>query len=113
MKKFREIVVISGKGGTGKTTITASLADILPGKIIADADVDAANLYILLKPENIWDNDFTGKSKAEINRDLCTNCNLCRQLCRFQAVEFVNNHYQVDQYVCEGCGLCKIACPSH
>jgi MinD superfamily P-loop ATPase len=112
MKNFKEIVVISGKGGTGKTTITASLADIIPGKIIADADVDAANLYILLKPENIRDKDFTGKSKAEINRDLCTNCNLCRELCRFHAVEFINGHYRVDQYSCEGCGLCKIACPA-
>lgn len=112
MKSFKEIVVISGKGGTGKTTITASLADIIPGKIIADADVDAANLYILLKPENIRDKDFTGKSKAEINRDLCTNCNLCLELCRFHAVEFVNDYYQVDPYSCEGCALCKIACPA-
>jgi MinD superfamily P-loop ATPase len=111
VKNFKEIVVISGKGGTGKTTITACLADIIPGKIIADADVDAANLYILLKPGNIRDKDFTGKSKAGIKRDLCTNCNLCLELCRFYAVEYIDGHYRVDPYSCEGCGLCKIACP--
>lgn len=112
MKKFKEIVVISGKGGTGKTTITACLADIIPDKIIADADVDAANLYILLKPGNIRDKDFTGKSRAEINRDLCTNCNLCMELCRFHAVEYIDGHYRVDPFSCEGCELCKIACPA-
>jgi MinD superfamily P-loop ATPase len=112
MKNFKEIVVISGKGGTGKTTITACLADIIPVKIIADADVDAANLYILLKPGNIRDKDFIGKSKAGINRDLCTNCNLCLELCRFHAVEYIDGHYRVDPYSCEGCGLCKIACPA-
>jgi MinD superfamily P-loop ATPase len=111
MKNFKEIVVISGKGGTGKTTITAALADIIPGKIVADADVDAANLYILLKPANIRDKDFIGKSKAQINRDLCTDCGLCRELCRFHAVELVDGHYRVDVHSCEGCGLCKIACP--
>jgi MinD superfamily P-loop ATPase len=111
MKNFKEIVVISGKGGTGKTTITASLADILPDKIIVDADVDAANLYILLKPGKIRDKDFTGKSRAQINRDVCTSCNLCRELCRFRAIEFIDSHYQVAPYSCEGCSLCKIACP--
>lgn len=112
MKNFKEIVVISGKGGTGKTTLTASLADIMPGTIIADADVDAANLHILLEPENIRGNPFTGKSTAEINSDLCTGCNLCRELCRFRAVEVTGGRYHVDGYSCEGCGLCKIACPA-
>jgi MinD superfamily P-loop ATPase len=113
MKKFKEIVVISGKGGTGKTTLTASLAERIPAKIIADADVDAANLYILLKPGNPRATDFKGKSKAVINRDMCTQCNLCRELCRFQAVEITDGDYRVNPYSCEGCGLCKIACPVH
>jgi MinD superfamily P-loop ATPase len=112
MKKAKEIVVISGKGGTGKTTITASLADIMPGKVIADADVDAANLYILLKPENTRGQDFTGKSLAIIDKDLCLHCNLCKDLCRFHAIHVVDGFYTVDALSCDGCGLCKIACPA-
>ena len=111
MKTFKEIVVISGKGGTGKTTITAALAEVIPRKVIVDADVDAANLYILLEPGNTRATDFKGQNKAVIDTDLCTQCNLCRELCRFQAVEPVNGRFRVDPYSCEGCGLCKIACP--
>jgi MinD superfamily P-loop ATPase len=113
MKKFKEIVIISGKGGTGKTTITASLADTLPGKIIVDADVDAANLHILLKPENPRGTDFKGKSKAVINDELCSQCRRCLELCRFQAVERIDGRYRVDPFSCEGCGLCQLACPVH
>jgi len=110
MKKTREIVVISGKGGTGKTTVTASLADIMPGKVIADCDVDAANLYILLKPENTRGRDFTGKAAAVIDNDVCSHCNLCRELCRFHAIHDVDGLLTVDPFSCEGCGLCRIAC---
>lgn len=113
MRKIREIVVISGKGGTGKTTVTACLADIMPEKIIVDADVDAANLYILMKPENIRGTNFKGKSVAEINMDLCVSCDLCKELCRFHAIDIIDSHYQVDRFSCEGCGLCKIACPTN
>jgi MinD superfamily P-loop ATPase len=111
MKKVKEIVVISGKGGTGKTTLTAALADIIPGKVIVDADVDAANLYILLKPKNIRATDFTGKSTAKIDRDECTSCNLCRELCRFHAVNIEDGDYVIDHFSCDGCGFCRIACP--
>lgn len=113
MKTFKEIVIISGKGGTGKTTVTASLADLMSGKIIADADVDAANLHMLLDPQKINGNPFTGRSTAVINSDRCTGCNRCRELCRFHAVEVVNGGYRVAQYACEGCGLCKLACQAH
>lgn len=111
MKKAREIVVISGKGGTGKTTVAASLADIMPGKVIADCDVDAANLYILLEPGNIRGRDFTGKSAAVIDQDVCSHCNLCRELCRFDAIHEVDGSLTVDPLACDGCGLCEIACP--
>jgi MinD superfamily P-loop ATPase len=113
MRKIKEIVVISGKGGTGKTTVTASLADLMPDKIVVDADVDAANLYILMKPENIKGTNFRGKSIAEINTDLCVSCDRCKELCRFHAIEIINSHYKVDHFSCDGCGLCQIACPTN
>jgi len=111
MKKVKEIVVISGKGGTGKTTLTAALANIIPGKVVVDADVDAANLYILLKPENIRPTDFTGKAVAVIDLDACSRCGLCRELCRFHAIDTEDGDYIVDHFSCDGCGLCAIACP--
>jgi MinD superfamily P-loop ATPase len=113
MKKMKEIVVISGKGGTGKTTVAASLADLMPDKIVVDADVDAANLYILMKPENIRGTHFKGKSIAQIYTDLCVSCNRCKELCRFHAIEIINSHYKVDHFSCDGCGLCEIACPAN
>lgn len=111
MKKIKEIVVISGKGGTGKTTVTASLADIMPNKVVVDADVDAANLYILLKPVDIQSTEFTGKSAASINSELCTGCGICKDLCRFHAIHMVDGICRVDPFSCDGCGLCNIACP--
>ncbi len=111
MKNKKEIVVVSGKGGTGKTTITACLAEALGNKIIADADVDAANLHILLKPENIKGSKFRGKPIASIDTDVCTSCGLCQELCRFNAIDHQTNAYKIDDISCDGCGLCKIACP--
>ncbi|MCP4151001.1 MAG: (4Fe-4S)-binding protein [bacterium] len=114
MKKTKEIVIISGKGGTGKTTITASLASMLPadpGNIIVDTDVDASNLHLLLKPWNIDSRDFNGKDIAFINPFLCVGCNRCRELCRFDAIEVVEGHYHVVPFSCEGCSLCNYACP--
>jgi MinD superfamily P-loop ATPase len=108
---IKEIVVISGKGGTGKTTVAASLADIIPDKIVVDADVDAANMHILMKPENIDETDFTGKSIARIDTEKCTGCDRCADLCRFNAVRVGNCYNTVDPYSCDGCGLCKLACP--
>jgi MinD superfamily P-loop ATPase len=111
MKEIKEIVVISGKGGTGKTTITASLSDMIPAKIIVDADVDAANLYILMKPDNIQSTEFKGKSVAVIDHDRCISCRRCLELCRFHAICANNEKYSVDDLSCEGCTLCRLACP--
>lgn len=108
---IKEIVVISGKGGTGKTTVTASLADIIPNKIIMDADVDAANMFILMEPQNIAETAFTGKSIARIDPEKCTGCGICADLCRFDAVRVGASYNTVDPFSCDGCGLCKLACP--
>ena len=97
MNDKKEIVVISGKGGTGKTTITACLADIMDNKIIVDADVDAANLHILLKPENIIKRNFKGKPIAYIDPTICNSCGLCKELCRFNAIDFKDNFYKINE----------------
>lgn len=113
--KPKEIVIISGKGGTGKTTLTASFAFWLKKKdipfVVADADVDAADMHILLEPEVVKEEKFQGKSVAVINQNLCTSCDICRQLCRFDAIEENSGIYQVIPSRCDGCTLCEIACP--
>ena len=112
MKPFKEIVVVSGKGGTGKTTLTAALAAAIPNKVIADTDVDAANLHLLLQPENSVPTEFRGMDIAEINPAQCTACGLCRDSCAFHAVEEHQNSFQVDPTACEGCTLCSLVCPA-
>ena len=111
--KAKETVVISGKGGTGKTTVCASLAVLRPGNVFFDADVDASNLPILLKGEKIATQKFTSGAKAFIDYDKCVCCALCSDLCRFKAVHrSQNGTYRVVPTACEGCGLCAIACPA-
>ncbi len=111
----KEIVIISGKGGTGKTTITSSFVWWLKEKgknfIIADADVDAADMHILMEPEPLREEEFVGKSVAEIDDELCTYCDICRQLCRFDAIYIEEGIYKVNPFRCDGCTLCEIACP--
>ncbi len=110
--KLKEIVVVSGKGGTGKTTVTACLSGIMKEKIVVDADVDAANLHLLLRPRNIRGYDFEGKPAARIDPAKCTECGRCRVMCRFEAVNLEDGVYRVDDFSCEGCGLCKLVCPA-
>jgi len=115
---FYEMTVISGKGGTGKTTVTASLAALTEGKVLADCDVDAADLHLLLEPEVHRVEDFHGGYAAEIRPDDCIACGRCADLCHFDAIEPVYtegeeepSHYQVNDFTCEGCGLCGHVCP--
>jgi MinD superfamily P-loop ATPase len=115
---MKQIVVLSGKGGTGKTTITAALAHLAsegPGTraILVDADVDAANLELLLAPHIIETHEFVGGQTATIAADLCSGCGLCADVCRFDAVRADNGLYTVDTIACEGCATCKTQCPSN
>jgi MinD superfamily P-loop ATPase len=110
METAKEIVVISGKGGTGKTSLVAALASLFTDKVMVDCDVDAANLHMILRPERIIrQSDFTGGKKAAIDRALCTSCGVCRDVCRFGAI---SPDFAVDPFSCEGCGACYLFCPA-
>lgn len=109
---MKEIVVISGKGGTGKTSITASLA-VLAGEnaVIADCDVDAADMHMLMKPVIEKSENFFSGVIAKIDEDKCINCGICADVCRFKAVPVVNGNYIINTLNCEGCGYCEKVCP--
>lgn len=108
---MKEIVFISGKGGTGKTSLLASLIPRIPKAIIADCDVDAPDLHILLDPSELSKEDFIGMKKARINPDLCIDCGQCIAYCKFEAI--VNeNGPTIRDYLCEGCGVCAHVCPA-
>ncbi|MBF7081467.1 ATP-binding protein [Desulfallas sp. Bu1-1] len=104
---MKEVTVISGKGGTGKTSITGSFAVLAQNHVLVDCDVDAANLHLLLDPEIQVRKNFWGMPKVEIDPQKCTGCGLCEELCRFGAVK----QGRVDQMSCEGCRVCYHACP--
>ncbi|MFP3871118.1 MAG: ATP-binding protein [Syntrophobacteria bacterium] len=106
---MKEIVVVSGKGGTGKTCITGSFAALASNKVMADADVDAADLFILLEPSIRRRESFRGGYTAFIDREKCVECGECLELCRFDAI---SPDYVVDKIDCEGCGVCAHFCPA-
>ncbi|MBN2213627.1 MAG: ATP-binding protein [Bacteroidales bacterium] len=111
MEKPFEIVILSGKGGTGKTSVAASFASMAENAVLTDCDVDAADLHLILTPEIYRSETFDSGAKAVINTEKCTSCGLCMELCRFKAIELINDVYIIDEYACEGCGLCKEVCP--
>jgi MinD superfamily P-loop ATPase len=114
---MKQLVVLSGKGGTGKTSVTASLAHLAfdgnsPARaVLADADVDAANLGLVLRPQLRETHNFTGGSLAVIDQDRCDGCDLCRQVCRFEAIIEDAGRYSVDPIACDGCAACVYQCP--
>jgi MinD superfamily P-loop ATPase len=110
---MKEIVVISGKGGTGKTSVTAALAYLAQDDVIvADCDVDAADMHLLLKPENSIRADFFSGVLAQIASDKCIGCGKCAEICRWEAIAKTNEKYQVQALDCEGCGYCARICPT-
>jgi MinD superfamily P-loop ATPase len=103
----KEITVLSGKGGTGKTTITASFAVLAKNAVITDCDVDAPDLHMLLKPKILTKDEFRASKVALIDQDTCVECKKCEQNCRFGAIQ----NQVVDPILCEGCGVCVYVCP--
>jgi len=113
----KELVVISGKGGTGKTSIVASFACLTDRAIVADCDVDAADLHLVLEPEIRERTEFSGGSRATVLDELCNGCGECQRLCRFDAVSCIpgtngSDRFAIDPVACEGCGVCARFCPA-
>jgi MinD superfamily P-loop ATPase len=107
---MRQILFLSGKGGTGKTSLAAAFAVLAEDKILADCDVDAANLHLLLNPHVFAEGDFEGSKAAVRDAAVCIQCGRCRDVCRFNAVL---EEFEIDHYLCEGCGACVTACPTN
>ena len=105
---MKELIVISGKGGTGKTSLIASFASLAESKILCDADVDAADLHLLMHPHISIRADFKSGHIANIDRNKCSECRLCLDLCKFSAI---SNDFKVNPIDCEGCGVCVYFCP--
>jgi len=109
---MKQIVVVSGKGGTGKTTLAGSLASLSKNTVVLDADVDAANLHLLFEL-NIEKNDpYFGGHKAVIKPEKCNGCGVCKDLCRFEAIEMKNKKAVINSFRCEGCNACVVFCPT-
>jgi MinD superfamily P-loop ATPase len=105
---MKELIVISGKGGTGKTSLISAFASLAENKVLCDADVDAADLHLIMNPNVIQRTDFQSGNTAVINKEPCTECGLCREMCRFKAI---SADYEVNSIDCEGCGVCVHFCP--
>lgn len=108
---MKQLLILSGKGGTGKTTVAGAFIKLSNASAYADCDVDAPNLHlVMVQAASPQRSDYFGMPKAQINPDLCVKCDLCRQNCRFEAID-PDFHYTVDAFACEGCGVCEKVCP--
>ncbi len=109
---MKELTIISGKGGTGKTTVTAAFATLAENKVLADCDVDAADLHLILTPKELSGNDFVGGRAPQINKDKCSECGECLRLCRYGAIDFSKAAgHTINEFACDCCALCAWACP--
>lgn len=115
---MKELLIISGKGGTGKTSVTAAFAALAGEAVLVDCDVDAADLHLILDPADSRPRVFIGGKVAAIDREACTGCARCADVCRFDAIVLDafsrngNGRYAVDPMACEGCGVCRLVCPT-
>jgi MinD superfamily P-loop ATPase len=105
---MKEVVVLSGKGGTGKTSVVGAFAALAARTVLSDCDVDAADLHLLLSPATLESHEFWSGQVARIDSDACTRCGLCEEVCRFDA----RHDFTVTRVGCEGCGLCARVCPT-
>jgi MinD superfamily P-loop ATPase len=102
-------VVLSGKGGTGKTTIATALSELYNDVVRVDCDVDASNFYMFYKGKDIEKSNFIGGKKATIDKERCIECGKCKTVCKFDAIE----NFKIDPFLCEGCGTCTLICPQN
>jgi MinD superfamily P-loop ATPase len=115
---MKELPIISGKGGTGKPTITAAFATLAEQAVLADCDVDAADLHLILTPRELSGNDFVGGRAPRLDPEKCTGCGRCLELCRFDAITLVavedgrEEKAEINDFACDCCGLCALACPA-
>jgi MinD superfamily P-loop ATPase len=107
--QVKQLAIVSGKGGTGKTTIAAAFATLAKNKVMVDCDVDAADLHLLLQPKVLLQEKYFGGRSPQVDLDKCTQCGLCTEVCRFHAIE----NGVVDYVSCEGCGFCSHICPEY
>jgi MinD superfamily P-loop ATPase len=116
-ESMKQLVILSGKGGTGKTSLAAAFAHLAHDggspirAVLADADVDAANLELVLRSKRLETHEFTGGSVAMIDLERCNDCGICEQVCRFDAIKPTMNGYRVDPIACDGCAACAYQCP--
>ncbi|HBV86332.1 MAG TPA: ATPase [Desulfosporosinus sp.] len=109
---MKQLLILSGKGGTGKTTIASAFIQLSNAQVYADCDVDAPNLHLIMnQASEAKRSDYYGMPKADIDLALCVQCDLCRQNCRFDAIQ-ADSDYKVDYFACEGCGVCEAVCPA-
>ncbi|WP_299578750.1 P-loop NTPase [uncultured Sunxiuqinia sp.] len=106
-----EIAILSGKGGTGKSSLSAALATLASKVVVADCDVDAANLHLVLHPDNYREETYVSGQKAVIDAAKCSHCGACMDYCRFDAIRQTNHTFQVIETACDGCQLCTRVCP--
>ena len=109
---MKRLLILSGKGGTGKTTTAAAFIRFAGAKAVADCDVDAPNLHLVTEISGTPDiSDFLGGDKAVLDTEKCTGCGLCQAHCRFDAISRTDGVYAISEYACEGCGVCAHVCP--
>ncbi len=110
---MKQLLVLSGKGGTGKTTVAGAFIRLSEARAYGDCDVDAPNLHLIIAPKTAPErSDYYGLPKAAIDPQACTQCGKCAAECRFEAIIKTDSAYEIDPYACEGCGVCELVCPA-